>query len=346
MKQEATRPEFTALPNLALDRLGALALATSDDFFAEKENLLKGHDAVWDPDRYTDRGKWMDGWESRRKRVPGHDWCIVRLGVAGVISGVDIDTAHFLGNHPGHASLDALAWHGPGPLRVERLDEVSDAWETLLDRVPLERGSHNDFPVTDTRRFTHVRLRIHPDGGVARLRVFGRGQLDASQLPAGSVVDTAGLDNGGVVLAANDYFFSSPNHLLIPGRASGMHDGWETRRRRANPPNADDSSFLEEHDWCVVALGAVTKVAQIAVETHHFKGNFADRCTVEGVHAPGLSAEGIASADWKTLVPVSPLSAHWRHLFAVEADAPITHVRLRIFPDGGVSRLRVYGWPQ
>jgi allantoicase len=194
MHDIATPAAFAGLVDLADERLGGKALTASDEFFAPKENLLKPGPAHFDPDRYTDLGKWMDGWESRRKRVAGHDWCIVRLGLAGVVQGVDIDTSHFLGNHPPYASLEG------GVFEDDRAAQASGAsWQALVERSPLAPGSHNLIPAARTGEWTHVRLHIYPDGGVARLRVFGtvspdwrrlasRGRVDAAALPAGGTV--------------------------------------------------------------------------------------------------------------------------------------------------------------
>src|SRR5690348_836619 len=158
--------EFTHLVDLASARLGGQALATNDDFFAEKENLIKPEPPVFIPGKYTDRGKWMDGWETRRRRTPGHDFCVIRLGLGGAIEGVDVDTSHFKGNFPEACSIEACE------SATDKLDEA--AWGEILPRSPLAGDTHNLFPIHDARRLTHLRLHIYPDGGVARLRVHGR----------------------------------------------------------------------------------------------------------------------------------------------------------------------------
>ena len=305
---------FTDLPDLAGERVGGAAVACNDEFFAAKENLLRAGPAEWREHEYTDRGKWMDGWETRRRREPGHDWCIVRLGLPGVIRGVVIDTRWFRGNFPESASLDAGAGDG--------------VWHEILPRARLRGDGDNAFPIVDARRFTHVRLRIFPDGGVARLRVHGEVAPDWPRLLAvGGPIDLAALENGGRVLSASDMFFGSRGNLILPGRPVNMADGWETRRRRG-----------PGHDWAIVRLGAAGAVERVEVDTTHFKGNAPDECTLEGA----VSADG----PWRPLL-AAKLQPHTRHVFDAELRrlGAISHVRLSVFPDGGVARLRVWGDP-
>src|SRR6516162_8241081 len=222
--------ELSHLIDLASTRLGARAIAASDEFFAEKENLLKPEPAIWIPDKYTDRGKWMDGWESRRRRVPGNDWCVIQLGLRGIIRKVDIDTNHFLGNHPPVASIDAIVIGDRFPRKIEEADELT--WTPILAKSPLEPGSQNLFDIANDQPWTHVRLNIFPDGGVARFRVYGVVTPDWSKVKAGEVIDLAAVENGGVPLACSDMFFSAMHNLIMPDRAESMGDGWETKRRR------------------------------------------------------------------------------------------------------------------
>ena len=323
---------FTGLVDLALDLVGGHAISTNDEFFAAKENLLRPGPATFDPDRYTEFGKWMDGWESRRKRVPGHDHCIVRLGLPGTIRGVDIDTSHFLGNHPPYASKDGAV------LTDERESSMGDdAWQELLPRSPLMPGSNNLFPVLNAGRFTHVRLHIYPDGGVARLRVFGVVQPDWSKAGPDATLDLASVVNGATVMAVSDMFFGSKENLIMPHKAESMRDGWETRRRRG-----------AGYDWSVVKLGRPGRIRRLEVDTAHFKGNFPDQCSVDGCHAPGASIDGLNWPQyvWKTLLPRTKLAADTNHVFAAELApdvGPVSHVMLNIYPDGGVSRLRAFG---
>jgi allantoicase len=334
---DAALPAFTDLVDLAAARTGGVALAASDEFFAPKENLLKPGRGVFLPDEYTENGKWMDGWETRRKRTPGHDWCIVKLGLPGVIRGVDVDTNHFTGNFPEHCALDACA--ADGRLTVEALLQGGVEWTELLPVSRLEGGARNLFPIAGEQRFTHVRLRIYPDGGVARLRVHGEVRPDWEQvLAAGDLVDLAAVENGGFVPLASDMYFGRRENLIMPGRAANMGDGWETRRRRG-----------PGHDWAIVRLGRPGTIRRVEVDTNHFKGNFPESCSLEAARIPGAPpAEFLASRSiaWETLLPRTRLAAHTRHFFEeaeLAALGPVTHVRLNIFPDGGVSRLRLYG---
>ena len=321
------------LIDLAAERVGGRAMLASDEFFAEKENLLKPGRGTSIPDKYTDRGKWMDGWESRRKRTPGNDWCIVKLGFPGMIKAVDVDTNHFLGNHPPLASMDATADEVSLPLLVND----ASRWTEVLPKSPLIAGSQNVFMINNDKRWTHVRLNIYPDGGVARLRVYGTVVPDWNKHRRGDLIDLATVENGGVVVAASDMYFGAVQNLLMPGRAATMADGWETRRRRG-PGN----------DWAIIKLGRAGTVTSIDVDTTHFKGNFPDECSVESCNSSaGSDGEALTSSSvqWKVLLPRTKLKPDATHRFEKELQNPgeCTHVRLGIYPDGGVSRLRVWG---
>ena len=327
-------PDFTQLVDLAAERLGGQALLASDEFFAPKENLLQPGRGEFKPGLYTDHGKWMDGWESRRKRGPGNDWCIIRLGLPGVIEGVNIDTNHFLGNHPPHASVDATDLPGdPGPG-----DIPESSWTEIVSKVSLEPGAENLFPATTEGRWTHARLNIYPDGGVARLRLFGRVTPDWGSFGPGETIDLAAIANGGLPVACSDMFFSAMQNLIMPGPPVDMGDGWETRRRRG-PGN----------DWIVVRLGRPGTIRRIVVDTTHFKGNYPDRCSLDGCRAEsaGGAPFDAEAAAWTEIMPETKLSADRLHEFRGEitAGGPWSHVRLNIYPDGGVARLRLYGDP-
>jgi allantoicase len=318
--------------DLASQRLGGRVLHANDEFFAEKENLLKDEAAVWDAARYTDRGKWMDGWESRRRRTPGHDYCVVALGAPGIVRGLDVDTSHFKGNYPAACSVETAS--APAGTAWDAIR----GWTEILPRTELRGDARNLFPIADGSRVTHVRLHIFPDGGVARLRVFGDVAPDWSALAArGEPVDLAALVNGGLVLGASDSFFGSYQKLLMPGHPSGMHDGWETKRSRR-------TGF----DWAIVRLGNRGVIERAEVDTGWFKGNFPDLCAIETCDAPGASFESLVegSRAWTPLVPETKLRADESRTFASLAHAEAaTHARLRIFPDGGVGRLRLFGRP-
>jgi allantoicase len=325
-----SRISFTDLVDLASEKVGAQVLSTNDDFFAPKENLIKASVPVFIVDKYTDVGKWMDGWESRRKRGPGHDWCTLRLGLPGVIRGVDVDTAHFTGNYPEYASLEAST--------------DGESWKEILPKVLLQGGSHNLFPISDTGRWTHLRLNIFPDGGVARLRVYGHVKPDWEKVKAaGGLVDLASVELGGRALACSDQFYSHPGNLILRERAKTMGEGWETRRRRG-----------AGSDWVILRLGTPGKIRKVEVDTNHYKGNFPESCTLEacqlGASKDLLPCDFRDRTDiaWITILTRTALKADHRHLYEKElkeSEAVFDHIRLQIHPDGGISRLRIFGEP-
>ena len=327
--------DFTELVDLAAEKLGGAVLFANDDFFAPKENLLKAAAPIFIEDKYTDLGKWMDGWETRRRRTPGFDWCIIRLGLPGIIRGVVVDTSFFRGNYPEQFSLEACAL--PGQPTAEDLQSDAVNWLPLLPQTPLAGDSQNPFVVAGEQRATHLRFKIYPDGGVARLRVYGEVLPDWERLKRiGGDVDLAAVENGGRVISCSDMFFGHRHNLIMPGRAANMSDGWETKRRRG-----------PGHDWVIIKLGAVGQVRRLEVDTAWFKGNFPESCALEATHATDLSAVALSdsSVAWKSILPRTKLQAHMRHFFENEIlDAgQVSHLRFNIFPDGGVSRLRVYG---
>lgn len=324
-------PAFTKLTDLAAERLGGSVLYATDDFFAEKENLLKKGRSIFITDKYTDHGKWMDGWESRRKRTLGHDWAVIQLATPGRITGFDIDTNFFLGNHPPHASIEAAY-----------LDDASDAtnwesveWQEILPKCHLDAGSQNFYESTNSELFTHIRLHIYPDGGVARLRVYGEVFKNWDAVKLDEIVDLAAAINGGKAIACNDMFFSAMGNLIMPNRGENMGDGWETKRNRA--PN--------NRDWVILKLAAQGTIKKIVVDTCHFKGNYPDTCSIEGTLSD--NDEGILSDDaqWIPILHKQKLSANFEHEYITEINSKeiFSHVRLNIFPDGGVSRLRLFG---
>ena len=327
-----TAPAFTNLTDLAAEKLGGKALLCSDDFFAEKENLIKRGRGIFIADKYTDRGKWMDGWESRRKRTAGHDWCIIQLATSGKIHGVDIDTNHFLGNHPPHASIDACNIQADKNTDWEKVQ-----WKEILIKSPLQPAAQNFYETTDHNIYTHIRLNIYPDGGVARLKVYGEVYKDWSTVDASELVNLAAATNGAKSILCNDMFFSHMDNLIMPGRGVNMGDGWETKRNRT--PN--------NRDWVIVRLAHKGTVEKILVDTCHFKGNYPDNCLIEGCDIAYKDENKLDSNtfQWTTILPQSKLSADHEHFFEDEIvnKGPFTHVRLSIFPDGGVSRLRLWG---
>jgi allantoicase len=327
--------DFTEYIDLAAERLGGRVLAANDEFFAPKENLLKASAPVWIEDKYTDVGKWMDGWETRRRRTQGHDWCIVKLGLPGVVHGVVVDTAYFDGNYPEQCELEACAVDSDPSLA--QLDDRTTKWFSLLPKSTLAGDSKNPFPIAPSSRVTHLRFKIYPDGGVARLRVHGEVVPDWQALSRkGAEIDLAAVEHGGWIIVSSDMFFGSRNNLILPGRSTGMHDGWETRRRRG-----------PGHDWCIVRLGAAGKISRVEVDTSYFKGNFPESCSLEVCTAPQglIDPAALGALPWTEILTRTKLQADSRHVYEKELlDAgEITHARFHIYPDGGVARLRIFG---
>lgn len=329
MTTAAPIPDFAVrYINLADPRLGARTLGSSDEFFAPAERMLSREPAVFIPGKFDDNGKWMDGWETRRRRGPGHDTCTIKLGLPGAIRGFDIDTSHFTGNFPPAASIEACLADGDPDAQTE--------WVELLAPVELSGNSHHYLPVGDSRVWSHLRLHIYPDGGIARLRVYGEVARDWSVRGGDTLYDLAAMENGGRPLAWNDAHFGHPQNLLAPGRGENMGDGWETRRRRE--PGSD---------WAILALGHPGTIRRIEVDTAHFKGNYPDRCSLQATNARNVPDEALVTQSmfWPVLLPEQKLAMDSVHVFEKQiADiGPITHVRFNIFPDGGVSRLRLWG---
>jgi allantoicase len=345
----ATPDALANLTDLSLDATGTFVLYATDDYFAPKECLVRPGAPEWREGAYTDKGKWMDGWESRRRRSPGHDFVIVRLGTPGTIEGVLCDTTHFKGNAPQEVSLEAV--DVPASTSVDELLALpvtadpavvsaarGRAWLEVVPRMPVKPDHPNALaPVRTLRRTSHVRLRIHPDGGVARLRVYGRVVPDPDVFRGPGSVDLAAIENGGTIAAASDSFFGPPANLLLPGRGVNMGDGWETKRRRT--PGSD---------WCVIRLGRRGIVHRLELDTHFFKGNAPVAASVESLDGEELTegelrARLASEAGWQVLVEDSPVEPHHRHLLAPAHAGPVTHLRVHIVPHGGVNRLRVHG---
>jgi allantoicase len=327
-----TEPDFTDLVDLAAERLGGAVVLANDEFFAPKEALLRATPAEWREGLYTERGKWMDGWETRRRRTPGHDWCVVRLGLPGIVRGVVVDTSWFRGNFPEACAIEGAEVAGtPGAAQLAEAGAV--AWHAILARSPLAGDSKNAFTVASEERVTHLRFSIFPDGGVARLRVHGIARPGPDVLRPGRELDLAALEHGGYVEACSDMFFGHRQNLIMPGRSTHMGDGWETKRRRG-----------PGYDWTIVRLAGRGTIARIELDTDHYKGNAPATCALEWCDAPGATAAAlISSVAWRELLPGQTLQPHARHRWDASSGARGTHVRLNIYPDGGVARLRVFG---
>jgi allantoicase len=310
--------EFEAMTDLAARALGGTVMFANDESFASAHNLLTAGPAAHDVAAFDLRGKVYDGWETRRRRdVPhgsGSDFAIIRLGAPGVVHGLTIDTSHFTGNFPPSASV-----HATTQLGYPSADELpAGAWTPLVERTPLQGDTTNLVAVQHSELVTHVRLTIHPDGGVSRFRAHGEAVPDPRFM--GGRVDLAATLNGGRIASCSNLFYSAPANVLAPGRARLMSDGWETARRR------DD-----DNDWLVVRLGAPGVLHHAVIDTGRFVGN-----------APGWARLSDAESG-NELLPRTALQPDTEHRFRLESDRVVSLVRLDIYPDGGISRLRLNG---
>ncbi|WP_432988229.1 allantoicase [Dactylosporangium sp. CA-233914] len=312
---------FTDLTDLASRALGGGVVAANDEFFAAMDNLVNPEPSQFETWTYGPKGKVYDGWETRRRRTPGHDWAVVRLGAPGVIRGVVIDTAHFTGNYPPYVSVDACELPGhPSPA------ELADSpWTELIPRSPVKGDTRNHFPVTAPARYTHVRLNIYPDGGVARLRVHGTVIPDPALLH-GLTVDLAAMELGAVIAGCSNMFYGSPGNLLLPDRPRQMSEGWETARRRE-----------DGNEWALVHLAAPGRIRLAELDTTHFKGNAPGEASLRATPDPS------DDSAWFDLLPRTRLQPDTRHRFRLDSPHEATHVRLDIYPDGGMARLRLWG---
>jgi len=343
-------PEFTKGVDLLSNRVGGKVISFSDQFFAEAENLLKPEKPVFVPKTYNERGQVMDGWETRRHNPNEFDWVILKLGLPGTIHGVMIDTAYFTGNHGPQATLEAIEMYTDSAEELEK----STKWEEILPKVDLRPGFENQsqhyFAVdynqvhNTEKKWTHLRFKQYPDGGIARLKVYGKVLPDWNSFNQDQELDLAYIANGGVVVAVSDMYFSSKDNIIMPGRGVNMGDGWETKRSR-----------VKGHvDWLIIKLGKpARRINRLEIDTAHYKGNFPESCIVEGANVPegvDLSKGGNDKIKWRTILGRTKLTAHTQHYFDISTteagetfDDRITHVKLTIIPDGGVSRFRVNG---
>jgi allantoicase len=318
--------EWAALPDLASRTFGGGIVSANDEFFAAADHLIAPAAPVFTPHTFDHRGQVYDGWETRRRREPGSDHVTVRLGAPGVVHGIDVDTSFFTGNFPPQAAVDGCALDG----YPDAATLGAATWTPLVPRSPLAGDSPNLFTVDVPRRFTHVRLTIYPDGGVARLRVHGEVVPDPRLLP--DVFDVAAAEYGARVAGCSNMFYGHPQNMLMPGLAASMGDGWETSRRR------DDGN-----DWVLVQLAAPAVIELADLDTRHFKGNAPGRASLRGIDARTGSLD--VEADWFDVLPAVPLARDTPHRFRVSPAREATHVRLDIYPDGGMARLRLFGRP-
>lgn len=328
-QQDNTLPDFVYRGvDLGHPSLGTRVIECSDDFFADRDRLLNPEPPVFIPDKYDENGKWMDGWESRRRRNGGHDYMIIELGRPGILFGVNIDTRHFTGNFPPAASLE-------GTYCDTELDENTE-WVPLIHMAELQGDSEHYLEIDNYRVWTHLRFTIFPDGGVARLRLYGRVYCDWDECDRNQLFDFANSLNGGRVIGWNDAHFGHPSNLLNDGDGLNMGDGWETRRRR-------HPGF----DWCVIELGHRCLIEELIVDTAYFKGNFPDSFSMQAVQAVNSPRQTLITQSiyWPELISSQKLKMDCKNHFKITNTeiGPVNYIRFNIFPDGGVSRLRVMG---
>ena len=314
--------------NLADPRLGSKVIFKTDDFFASANRIINPNPPIFKDGVFDRHGKWMDGWETRRRRSKGYDYLIIKLGKPGRIFNVDIDTTHFSGNQPTYASLEACQ-------NNKKLNR-SLKWTKILNYKKLRPNKNHKFSINNKSIFTHVKLNIYPDGGVARLRLYG--EVETKNINYGSkTVNLTSMLNGASIVGCNNEHFGRAENVLSPGKGKNMGDGWETRRSRG-----------KNFDWLIIKMGRIGKISKIEIDTHHFKGNYPDRCSVQGIFIPKkLSNNSIVkkSSKWKTLVNKAKLHPHKKHNFKIKTPKTnkVNYIRINIYPDGGISRIRTFG---
>jgi allantoicase len=315
------------LIDLAQPRLGTKVIYKTDDFFASANRIINPTEPVFKVGVFDKHGKWMDGWESRRKRTAGHDFIIIKLGKPGTIKKVDVDTSHFNGNQPAMISIEGA---NSNSNKINQLN-----WQPLLSKKKTKANSHHYFTVNSNKVFTHIKFNIFPDGGVARLRLYG--SIAKSNKLKNKKINLASLLDGSSVIACNNEHFGKAENILAPGKAKNMGDGWETRRRRG-----------KGFDWLILNSLDGKEIDKIEISTHHFKGNFPSHCSLQATYLPNSkNSKQIvkSSTKWKYLLKDAKLSANKVHVFKnnLMKKDKINFIKINIFPDGGISRFRIYG---
>ncbi|XP_072939747.1 probable inactive allantoicase [Epargyreus clarus] len=363
---ETIIPAFAELSELASTGAGGKVLFATDDFFATCENMISDADPTFDADKYTEFGKLMDGWETRRKRIAGHDWCILKLATKCVIRGLLVDTAFFTGNYAPKYSIQAARLTPEDealiPGRDTRMGSAcaecdlvqmeqlkSDKWEEIVPITALRPGYQetrlNFQKVLSDEAWTHIRVNIYPDGGIARLRVFGEARTET---PASDeIIDLLSLLNGATCQAYSNAHYGHPRNIIKPGKGFTMADGWETARRLDRPEvieaNDDGTLKVPGEEWAIYKLGFCGSIKELCVDTTHFKGNFPDAIKIEGAYLDNPDWTEPRQIVWKNILKPSKLSANNEHWYICDSDY-ITHIRVTISPDGGLSRIRAFGF--
>jgi len=314
--------------NLAEPRLGSKVIFKTDDFFASANRIISPNPPIFKEGVFDRHGKWMDGWETRRRRRKGFDYLIVKLGRPGKIFNVDIDTTHFSGNQPMHASLEAC--------HNNKNPNNKSKWIKILNKKKLGPNKNHNFNIKNKSIFTHVKLNIYPDGGVARLRVYGEVEVKKINF-RNKIINLSSLLNGASIVGCNNEHFGRAENILAPGKGKNMGDGWETRRSRG-----------KNFDWLIIKCATTGKINKIQIDTHHFKGNYPDKCSLQAAYLSNkISSKTIVdrSKKWKLLLNKAKLNAHKKHNFQnkLMKNKKVNYIRINIFPDGGISRIRAFG---
>ena len=319
---------LNGLIDLAQSRLGSKIVYKTDEFFAPAKRIINPWPPVFKEGVFDKHGKWMDGWETRRKRGKGYDYLILKLGKPGRINKIDIDTSYFSGNQPSKISLQAC-------FNKKKLPNKNTKWITILKKKPTKANSHHFFNIKNKSVFTHIKLNIYPDGGIARIRIYG--SMKILKNFTGKVLNLTSVLYGATPIACNNEHFGRAENILAPGIGKNMGDGWETRRSRG-----------KNFDWLIIKCAAAGKIKKIQIDTHHFKGNYPDKCSIQAALInKKISGRAIVnnSKKWKLLLNKVKLRAHQKHNFKnnLMKDKKVNYIKINIFPDGGISRIRIFG---
>ncbi|KAF9356626.1 Allantoicase [Mortierella sp. AD094] len=310
---------------LASSAKGGKVLEISDELFGEGFHLIKDEPAIEDKNRETANGFWKDGWETRRHNKTTHHTATIKLASPGTIAGFDIDTSFFDGSHPAYASVEACLL----------VDGVQDSyeWKEILPKIPLSGNSHHYYGLKASDDvFTHIKLKMYPDGGIARLRVFGN--VSPIFPDEKTVLNLASLANGARVIKSSDDRYGKPTNIILPTAGLNTRDGWQTRRSREEG----------HHDWVEIKLGATGILQSIEVDTTHFRGNSPDFVSLDACNSEYNDVLYDPEVRWVNLLKKTEVEGDKKNIYALVAHhVSYTHVRLNIFPDGGISRLRVFG---
>ena len=319
---------LNGLIDLAQSRLGSKIVYKTDEFFAPAKRIINPWPPIFKEGVFDKHGKWMDGWETRRKRKKGYDYLILKFGKPGKIYKIDIDTSYFSGNQPTKVSLEACS-------SKKKLPNKNSKWIKILKKKPTKANSHHFFNIKNKSIFTHIKLNIYPDGGIARIRIYG--SMLAKKKFGKKIINLTSVLNGATPIACNNEHFGKAENILAPGMGKNMGDGWETRRSRG-----------KNFDWLIIKCAAAGKISKIQIDTHHFKGNYPDKCSLQAAHLNvNISAKTIVdrSKKWKLLLNKVKLHAHKKHNFQnkLMKNKKVNYIRINIFPDGGISRIRAFG---